>query len=66
MPLSEKKKITNDRYIKNTFDEIKVRVKKGGKELIQFHAQTQNESTNEFINRAIDETIEKDNAETSN
>ncbi|PKM72153.1 MAG: hypothetical protein CVU91_10510 [Firmicutes bacterium HGW-Firmicutes-16] len=50
------------KYMKNNYDEIKVRVPKGEKELIQAHAEAHNESLNGFINRAIDDTIERDNS----
>ena len=43
-----------------TYDEIKIRVPKGQKDLIQAHAEAQGESTNGFINRAISETMERD------
>lgn len=51
-----------DRYNAKVYDEIKVRVGKGRKTVIQAHAEAQSESVNSFINRAIDETIERDNA----
>ena len=49
-----------DRYNAKTYDEIKIRVPKGQKDLIQAHAGAQGESTNGFINRAISETMERD------
>ena len=49
-----------DRYNAETYDEIKIRVPKGQKDLIQAHAEAQGESTNGFINRAISETMERD------
>ena len=51
-----------DRYNAKTYDEIKVRVPKGEKDLIQAHAEAHGESTNGFINRAISETMERDKA----
>ena len=48
-----------DKYIAEKTDELKVRVPKGKKEAIQVYAKSTGESTNAFINRAIDETIEK-------
>ena len=48
------------KYMKNNYDEIKVRVKKGKKETITEHATKSGESVNAFINRAIDETIQRD------
>lgn len=52
----------NKRYLANKVDEIKVRVPKGRKEEIKAHAEAVGESTNGFINRAISETMERDNA----
>lgn len=49
-----------DRYNAKAYDEIKIRVPKGQKDLIQAHAEAQGESTNSFINRAISETMERD------
>ncbi|MDO5423918.1 MAG: hypothetical protein Q4F41_09345 [Eubacteriales bacterium] len=48
------------KYMKNNYDEIKIRVEKGEKPIIQEHAQTMGESTNTFIRRAIKETMEHD------
>lgn len=50
-----------DRYNAKAYDEIKLRVEKGQKEAIKAHAEAQEESVNGFINRAIAETIERDN-----
>ena len=50
-----------DRYNSKVYDEIKVRVAKGHKDEIKAHAEGQGESVNGFINRAIDETMERDN-----
>ena len=50
-----------DRYNAKTYDEIKVRVLKGRKDFIQAHAESQGESVNAFINRAIDNQMERDN-----
>lgn len=49
------------KWQKEKVEEIKFRVPKGNKSRIQDHAQTQGESTNAFIYRAINETIERDN-----
>lgn len=50
-----------DRYNAKAYDEIKLRVEKGQKEAIKAHAEAREESVNGFINRAIAETIERDN-----
>ena len=52
-----------DRYNAKAYDEIKIRVPKGQKDLIQAHAEAHGESTNGFINRAISETMERDKAD---
>lgn len=50
-----------DRYNSKAYDEIKVRVTKGQKEKIKAHAAKKDGgSVNAFINRAIDETMERD------
>ena len=52
-----------DRYNSKAYDEIKVRVAKGQKEEIKAHAeQFDGGSVNGFINRAISEAMERDNA----
>ena len=48
------------KYMKNNYDELKVRVHKGDKDKIKAHAESQGESVNGFINRAIDETMQRD------
>ena len=48
------------KYHQEKLDEIKLRVPKGEKERIQAHAAAGGESTNAFIYRAINETIERD------
>ena len=39
-----------------------MQVKKGQKEIIKAHAEVRGESLNGFINRAIQEAMERDNA----
>lgn len=60
MPISEARKKANAKYI-DTLDEIKVRVKKGHKEIIKAHAEKHDGgSVNGFINRAIEEQMKRD------
>lgn len=48
-------------YVKKTYDRIEVKVTKGKKEIIQAHAdKLDGGSLNAFINRAITETMERD------
>ncbi len=53
-----------NRYNDKTYDRINLLVPKGHKEKIKAHADNHNESVNGFIQRAINETMEKD--ETNN
>ena len=55
--------IVKDRYNAKAYDEIKLRVKKGQKEIIKTHAEKHDGgSVNAFIQRAIAETMERDNS----
>ena len=49
------------KYIREKLDEIKLRVPKGQREVIQQHAARQGESVNGFITRAVKETMKRDN-----
>lgn len=50
------------RYMKN-FVEVKVRMTPEKRAIVQEHASKLGESTTAFINRAIDETMERDTNE---
>lgn len=52
-----------NKYNAKAYDRIALQVKKGRKEILKTHAEQHGESLNGFINRAIDETIERDAAE---
>ena len=65
MPASKAQQKGVSKYMKNNYDEIKVRVEKGRKAQIQAHAEIQGESVNGFINRAIAETMERDQEQES-
>lgn len=49
-------------WIAEKLDRINLTVPKGRKEAIKAHATAQGESVNAFINRAIDNQMERDNA----
>ena len=46
--------------MKNNYDRVNLTMPKGKKEAIQEHAEKKDGSVNSFINRAIDETMERD------
>ena len=49
-----------NKYVKNNYDRVNVTFPKGRKIEIKEHAAAQGESVNAFINRAINETMERD------
>ena len=51
-----------DKYNAKAYDEIKVRVSKGQKDIIKAHADSMGESVNGFISRAIENQMEQDKA----
>lgn len=57
--VSEKQKESAKRYNDKTYDKISIIVKKGKKDYIKDFILHTGESMNAFINRAIDECIEK-------
>ena len=58
MTVSKAQQASVNKYVKSNYDRINVTMPKGKRETIKAHA----ESVNGFINRAIDETMERDNA----
>lgn len=62
MSVSEAQKRASEKWQKEKVDDLRVRVPKGQRAVIQGHAAKQGESINGFINRAIRETMERDNA----
>ena len=48
------------RYEDKAYDKVLVRFPKGKKDIIKAHVEAHSESVNGFINRAIDEAIERD------
>ena len=59
-PASKAQQRAVSKYMKENYDEIKVRVEKGQKEIIKAHAESQGKSVNGFINEAIEEKMERD------
>lgn len=59
-PVSKAQQKAVAKYMKNNYDEVKVRMPKGKKDKIKEHAKNQGESLNSFVNKAIDEKIERD------
>ena len=49
-----------NRYAAKNYDRINLQVRKGRKDELQAHASGRGESLNGFVNRAIDEAVERD------
>lgn len=62
MAISKAQQKAVAKYNAANYDRIELRVEKGKKEDVQAHAEARGESVNAFINRAIAETMERDNA----
>ena len=61
MAVSKAQQRVVNKYVKSNYDEVKLRMPKGKKDVIQAHAAQQGESVNAYINRAIDEAMQRDN-----
>ena len=61
MPRSDAMNRAIQKYDREKIDRIMFRVPKGKKEIIQEHASGRGESLSAFLNRAIEETMERDN-----
>lgn len=51
------------KYMKNNYDEIKVRVEKGKREIIKTAATAAGESVNGYIKKAVDQRMERESNE---
>ena len=60
MPATKAQQRAVNKYMKENYDRVNVTMAKGRKDTIKAHAEAQGESVNSFINRAIDETILRD------
>ena len=60
MPKTEAQKRATQKYDAKAYDRIELKVTKGKKATLQAHAEINGESLNGFVNRAIDETVERD------
>ena len=60
-PASKAQQKAVNKYMKNNYDRVNLVMPKGKKDIIQAHAAQQGESVNAYINRAIDEAMQRDN-----
>lgn len=59
-PASKAQQRAVNKYIGKNYDRVNLTLQKGRKDEVQTHAESRGESLNGFINRAIDETVERD------
>lgn len=57
MAYSEAQKKAVKKYNEKSYDEIKLRVKKGNKDIIQRYATSKNETVNGLLNRLLENEI---------
>ncbi len=60
MPVSKAQQRATNKYNKNHYDRMEIKVPKGEKESITSHAKEYDGSLNKFLNRAVKETMERD------
>ena len=60
MTVSKKQQASVTKYVKENYDRLGVTCPKGMNAKIKTHAESMGESVNAFVNRAIDETMERD------
>ena len=60
MPVSKAQQKAVHKYVKANYDRQEITMPKGKKDAVKAHADSQGESVNAFINRAIDETMERE------
>lgn len=59
-PASKAQQKAVNKYMKSNYDRVNLVMPKGKKDIIQAHAAQQGESVNAYINRAIDEAMQRD------
>lgn len=58
---TEARRKASKKYLTETVEDVRIRVPKGQKSVIKSHAESQGESMNQFVTRAIKEAMERDN-----
>ncbi len=63
MAVSKAQQKAVQKYIKDKYDRVVLTMPKGKKEIVQAHAAQHGVSVNAYINTAINEKMERDNAQ---
>ena len=66
MAVSKAQQKAVNKYVRDNYDRVNVNMPKGQKETVKAHAEARGESVNAFINRAVLETMERDNSQEVN
>lgn len=66
MAVSKAQQKAVNKYVRDNYDRVNVNMPKGQKETVKAHAEARGESVNAFINRAVLETMERDNTQEVN
>lgn len=64
MPISDAQRKANIKWQQEKIDDVRFRVPKGKKAEMQAHAASKGESLNAFLNRAVDECMERERGNT--
>jgi len=62
MPVSKAQQKAVAKYMKSNYDELKVRMDKGKKELIKAAANSAGESINGYVTKSVEERMERDSS----
>lgn len=60
MAVSKAQQKAVNKYVRDNYDKLLLTMPKGRKDIIKTHAEAHSESVNAFINRAISETMIRD------
>jgi predicted HicB family RNase H-like nuclease len=60
MPTTKAQQKAVHKYVKENYDRLELTMPKGKKAQIKAHAEARGESVNGFINRAVDEALERE------
>ena len=66
MPVSKANIKAVSKYMKNNYDELKIRVPKGRKQIFVNHAEAVGQSLNGYVTQAVDERMEREKGAKSN
>ena len=65
-PASKAQQKAVNKYMQENYDRVSLMMPKGKKDVVKAQAANNGESLNGYINRAIDEAMERDQRKTSN